>query len=182
MDKDFWMQACDASKSRPVAQRQEIARIAGGVAVSGVLWFLCCCARFDCVTRPAYSRSQVALFTSAAVMSGVCYGLQRRLLLWRRRGWEVVGDRIWKHLSTYSGWMCAGCAAGVVASAITLRGISPLLESQVPGIPDRQKYDFEISYEKHVGASSFFSPVQLLCTIFAMNMLLRRVSDHASHR
>ena len=68
MDKDFWMQACDASKSRPVAQRQEIARIAGGVAVSGVLWFLCCCARFDCVTRPAYSRSQVALFTSAALL------------------------------------------------------------------------------------------------------------------
>ena len=60
-------------------------------------------ARFHGVTRPADSRSQVALFACAAVMSGVCCGLQRRLLLWRRRGWEVVGDRICKHLGKYSG-------------------------------------------------------------------------------
>jgi hypothetical protein len=47
-------------------------------------------------------------------MSGVCCGLQRRLLLWRRRGWEVVGDRTWKHLGKYSGWMCVGCVAGAM--------------------------------------------------------------------
>jgi hypothetical protein len=31
-------------------------------------------------------------------------------------------------------------------------------------------------------AFNVFYPLELLCTIFAMNMLLRRVSDHASHR
>ena len=115
-------------------------------------------------------------------MSGVCCGLQRRLLLWRRRGWEVVGDRIWEHLGTYSGWMCTGCAAGTVAFAVALRAISILSQYQVPGIPDRQKYELLASYSNHVGSTYFFSPVELLCTIFAMNMLLRRVSDHASHR
>jgi hypothetical protein len=132
--------------------------------------------------RPAHLRSQVALFASAAVMSGICCGLQRRLLLWRRRGWEVVGDRIWKHLGTYSGWMCAGCFAGVVTFALLLRGNAAFSESQVLGITDRQNYELRASHGRHVRATYFFSPVELLCTIFAMNMLLRRVSDHASHR
>ena len=115
-------------------------------------------------------------------MSGVCCGLQRRLLLWRRRGWEVVGDRIWTHLGTYSGWMCAGCAAGVVIFAVFLHAEYVYSEYRVPGISARRKYELEASYGRHIYASYFFSPVELLCTIFAMNMLLRRVSDHASHR
>jgi hypothetical protein len=115
-------------------------------------------------------------------MSGICCGLQRRLLLWRRRGWEVVGDRIWEHLGTYSGWMCACCVAGVVMFAAFLQADYELSESQVPGIPDRRKYEFQASYARLVDGIYFFSPVQLMCTIFAMNLLLRRVSDHASHR
>jgi hypothetical protein len=115
-------------------------------------------------------------------MSGVCCGLQRRLLLWRRRGWEVVGDRIWTQLGTYSGWMCAGCAAGVVTFAVFLHADYVLSESRVPGISDRRKYELDASYGRFLGANRYFSPMELLCTIFAMNMLLRRVSDHASHR
>ena len=115
-------------------------------------------------------------------MSGVCCGLQRRLLLWRRRGWEVVGDRTWEHLGTYSGWMCAGCAAGVVTFALNMRRLTLFDESRVPGISDRRKYELLASSGRHIGAIYFFAPVELLCTIFAMNMLLRRVSDHASHR
>ena len=115
-------------------------------------------------------------------MSGICCGLQRRLLLWRRRGWEVVGDRIWTHLGTYSGWMCAGCAAGVVLFAVFLHADYVYSESRVPGISDRREYELNATLQRHTSASYFFSPVELLCTIFAMNMLLRRVSDHASHR
>ena len=126
--------------------------------------------------------AQVFMFASAAVTSGVCYGLQRRLLLWRRRGWEVVGDRIWKHLGTYSGWMCAGCVAGVVTFPVFLHADYVLSESRVLGISDRQKYELNASYKRFLGATYCFSPVELLCTIFAMNLLLRRVSDHASHR
>ena len=115
-------------------------------------------------------------------MSGICCGLQRRLLLWRRRDWEVVGDRIWTRLGTYSGWMCAGCAAGAVIFAVFLHANYVLSESQVPGISDRRQYELNATLQRHTSASYFFSPVELLCTIFAMNMLLRRVSDHASHR
>ncbi len=115
-------------------------------------------------------------------MSGICCGLQRRLLLWRRRGWEVVGDRIWEHLGAYSGWMCAGCAAGAIAFAIRMQGAILHFESAVPGILDRQKYDLQASENRHEAAFNFFYPLELLCVIFAMNLLLRRVSDHASHR
>ena len=115
-------------------------------------------------------------------MSGVCCGLQRRLLLWRRRDWEVVGDRIWKHLGTYSGWMCTGCAAGVVIFAVLFFADYAQSKLQVPGILDRQQYELKALYGRLVGSTYFFSAVEPLCTIFAMNMLLRRVSDHASHR
>ena len=179
MSKAFWMQACNASLSRSALELQQANSSSNGVAVSGAALLR---ARFHGVTRPADSRSQVALFASAAVMSGVCCGLQRRLLLWRRRGWEVVGDRIWTHLGTYSGWMCAGCAAGVVTIALNTRRLILLSELLVPVISDRRKYEVLASHERHTSASYCFSPVELLCTIFAMNMLLRRVSDHASHR
>jgi hypothetical protein len=111
-------------------------------------------------------------------MSGVCCGLQRRLLLWRRRGWEVVGDRIWTHLGTYSGWMCAGCAAGAVAFAAFV-GKN---ENLVVVATDRNRFERDASSRRYSAVSSIFYPVHLLCVTFALNMLLRRVSDHASHR
>ena len=112
------------------------------------------------------------------MISGICCGLQRRLLLWRRRGWEVVGDRTWKHLGTYSGWMCAGCVAGVV----TFAALVGSLERLVVAATDRNRYERDASSRRYSAVSSIFYPVHLLCVIFAMNMLLRRVSDHASHR
>jgi hypothetical protein len=112
-------------------------------------------------------------------MSGVCCGLQRRLLLWRRRGWEVVGDRIWTQLGTYSGCMCAGCAAGVVFITADMRTTILSLD---PG-PESYRQDYErLASISRFYAFSAVSSIELLCTIFAMNMLLRRVSDHASHR
>jgi hypothetical protein len=115
-------------------------------------------------------------------MSGVCCGLQRRLLLWRRRGWDVVGDRIWEHLGSYSGWMCAGCVAGAVASSLHMQRELLYQETRAPGIPKGQFYERRATYNQLTAAWHIFYPAQLLCVVFAMNLLLRRVSDHASHR
>jgi hypothetical protein len=116
-------------------------------------------------------------------MGGICYGLQRRLLLWRRRGrdWEVVGDRIWKHLRKFSGWMCTGCAAGVVIYAANMRANDLFFESRIPGIADVQRYELSASFDRSRAVVRIFFTVQLSCFIFAMNLLLRRLSDHASH-
>jgi hypothetical protein len=127
--------------------------------------------------------SQVSLFALAAVISGLCYGLQHRLLLWRRRGWEVDGDRIWKHMGLCSSWLCAGCVAGVIVFATDMCFLTELYESDpiYSNITARQKYDARVASLRCSAVKNVFSPLQILCIIFAMNMLLRRVSDHASH-
>ena len=54
-------------------------------------------------------------------------------------------------------------------------------ESQIPGITKRQEYELKASGLRHVTVFVVFYPLQLLCITYAMNLLLRRVSDHASH-
>ena len=92
-----------------------------------------------------------------------------------------MGDCIWKNLGRFSGWMCAGCAAAVVAWTARMRSIILDSESQIPGITKRQEYELKASGLRHVTVFVIFYPLQLLCITYAMNLLLRRVSDHASH-
>ena len=114
------------------------------------------------------------------MVSGICYGLQRRLLLWRRRGWEVVGDRVWENLGLYSGWMCTGCVAGLIASATHMLGEVQYHGSRAP-VTRLQFYELRAASNRHSAAWCIFFPIQQLCVMYAMNILLRRVADHASH-
>jgi hypothetical protein len=115
------------------------------------------------------------------VLSAIVYLLEYRLLRWRLIGKEVEGDRIWKNLRRFSGWTCVGCIAGAVAFSNTLRGNALRYESLVPGISRRQVYQLQAAAARHLVSVDFFFPSHLLCVIFALNMLMRRVSDHASH-
>ncbi len=94
----------------------------------------------------------------------------------------MVGDRIWEQLGSYSGWMGAGCAAGAVAFTAYMRFDTLRSQSRVAGNFDRQQYELQALYSRYFAAFLALYPVHLLCVIFAMNSLLRRVSDHASHR
>jgi hypothetical protein len=51
-----------------------------------------------------------------------------------------------------------------------------------PLLSARQKYELQAAAFRYFSVNIIFYPVQFLCVIFAMNMLLRRVADHASHR
>ncbi len=117
----------------------------------------------------------------AAVLSATFFLLDYRLLLWRRRGKEVEGDRIWKNLRLFSGWMCAGCVAGVITFSLFLQWRSFEYATLSPGITHRQFYELQAALHRCFSAFNIFYPVHLLCVIFAMSTLLRRVSDHASH-
>jgi hypothetical protein len=116
-------------------------------------------------------------------MGATCYLLEYRLLLWRRSGKEVEGDRIWKNLRHFSGWMCAGCVAGVVSFSLLSRGRSLVYELRTnsPDITRRRSYELLAQMLRHFLSFDFFYSLHLLCAIYALNMLLRRVSDHASH-
>ncbi len=81
----------------------------------------------------------------------------------------------------FCGWMCAGCVAGALAFPLHLRVFWDVTDAQAPGITDRQKLRLSASYFQHLAAHNFFFPLESLCVICAMSLLLRRVSDHASH-
>jgi hypothetical protein len=103
------------------------------------------------------------------VISGVSYGLNHRLLMWRRSGKDVDGDNIWLNLREFSGWMSVGCTTGVVGFGLQMIALD---------------YEFQgvlASYYRYYAASGFLVSVHLLCVVYAMCLLLRRVSDHASH-
>ncbi len=113
------------------------------------------------------------------MFSAICYLLDYRLLMWRRSGKDVDGDRVWKNLRRFSSWMCAGSLAGVATFALLMQ--SRNFEINTPGISRRRFYQIQTTSYQCLAAFSVFYPVHLLCSIFAMNTLLRRVSDHASH-
>ena len=188
MSRSFWAQACSAALKRTVQELKDSNNSSNSVAVSGLLQHRFACSR----------RVQVSLYAVTMLLSAACYLLNYRLLLWRRGGKEVVGDRIWKHLPLFSGWLCAGSAAGVVAFAFKMPAQNSLYDARIlldaSGINAivcnvsradtnrRQYYEITANLPRYSAVTNIFYPVQLLCTIYAMNMLLRRVSDHASHR
>ncbi len=110
------------------------------------------------------------------------YLLEYRLLRWRLSGKEVEGDRIWKNLRQFSAWTCAGCVAGVVTFCFVLQWRSLDFDSRDNFFIDRRRfYELYASSIRFYIAQSIFYSFHLLCVIFAMNLLLQRVSDHASH-
>ena len=62
-----------------------------------------------------------------------------------------------------------------------MRSIILESESQNPSITKLQLYELTASNLRHRTVFDIFYPLQLLCITYAMNLLLRRVSDHASH-
>ncbi len=71
--------------------------------------------------------------------------------------------------------------AGIVVFSINLQASTSIYDSLEPVFSDRQEYErYSASESFNVGFEIMY-PVQLLCFIYSLNTLLRRVSDHASH-
>ncbi len=77
--------------------------------------------------------------------------------------------------------MFASCVAGIVSFSFRLQGKAFEYDSLERAITRRQYYELEsASQSLYIGVEISY-PVQLLCFIYALNTLLQRVSDHASH-
>jgi hypothetical protein len=170
-----WAQACDSALNRPgpLSEMRIASKVANGVAVSRV-------------TLPGRSvtsshRRQILAYAIAAVFCATFYVLDYRLLLWRLSNKEVDGDRVWKNLRRFSGWMFASCVAGIVMFSVNLQQRTFYYDSVEPGITRLQHYESDSAQRIQSAAFDIFYPVQLLCFIYALNTVLRRVSDHASH-
>ena len=84
--------------------------------------------------------------------------------------------------SRRSGAIFGGCIFGVAAFAAYLQTRQLFFESELRKSNPRKNYELIASSIRYAAVFYAVYPLELLCTIFAMNMLLRRVSDHASHR
>ncbi len=115
------------------------------------------------------------------MFSAIFFSLDYRLLLWRRCGKEVDGDRVWKNLRMFSSWMCAGCLAGAITFIFVLQRRNFEYDALESRISRSQFYELQASANRWFTAFNLFYPLHRLCITHAMNTLLRRVSDHASH-
>ncbi len=71
--------------------------------------------------------------------------------------------------------------AGIVLFSYQMQSRNLNYESFDPGITRRQYYERASEAQSRQIVFNIFYPVHLLCVIYSMNTLLRRVSDHASH-
>ena len=124
---------------------------------------------------------QICICSCAAVFSAVFFLLDYRLLRWRLSGKGVHGDRVWKHLRRFSGWMFAGSTAGIVTFALFLKWRDFEYESTDSSLTRRRFYELQASLHRCFTSFNVFYPLYTLCIVYAMTTLLRRVSDHASH-
>ncbi len=124
---------------------------------------------------------QIFALAISAVVSAIVFLLDYRLLRWRLSGKEIEGDCIWKNLRRFSGWMCTGSLLGVFSYFAWMQALYDEYDSNVIAINRRRYYELQASMHSYLAAVNFFYPFNLFCDMFAINMLLRRVSDHASH-
>jgi hypothetical protein len=123
---------------------------------------------------------QIFALSIAAMVSAIVYLLDYRLLRWRLSGKDIEGDRIWENLRRFSGCMCAGSLFGVFSFFAWMQALNDEYDSNV--ITNRRRfYELQASLYSYIATVNFFYPLNLLCDVYAINMLLRRVSDHASH-
>ena len=93
---------------------------------------------------------------------------------------EVDGDMIWRSLGLLSASICASGVAGVISWSAWMRHVVLFLE--IPGAGSlRRKYELQAISLQWMIAFVFFYGVYIVWVIFALNLIVRRVSDHVSH-
>ncbi len=135
---------------------------------------------FDLFTH-ASCPNQISVFAFTAIFSGVWYGLWLRLQLQRRSGIEVDGDMIWRDLGRFAVSICSSSVAGVVYSFAQMQIFLSRSEADSFSITDRRHYELQARSFRHATVDYFFQGVQIVFVINALNKLVLRVSDHASH-
>jgi hypothetical protein len=113
--------------------------------------------------------------------------LWARLQVARRRegaARRYRGDRVrmWRQLGLFSGLVCAGSVAGVIAWGARMPYHTFFFEARAhPHVIPEQKYALLASSNRWVVVYLIFYSVEFLCLILAKLMLLGRLSNHASH-
>ena len=96
---------------------------------------------------------------------------------WSRAGAE---ERMWAQLGLFSGMVCVGSVAGIVAWSATLVNNVCYYEANTPGITPRQKYTLFASGFRWYAAFLILYSFEFLCLIISKLMLLGRLASNAT--
>lgn len=125
---------------------------------------------------------QIVLCSSAAIFSGFWLLLWARLQHWKRHeGADQWNDRIWHNLGWFCGWVFSASVAGAIAVGARMQTRMISFEYEYQNLQDILNYQLRASRQRVFVVFDIFQPLQLLCILSAMSMLLRRVVRHASH-
>ena len=116
------------------------------------------------------SLSQVLSFAATALYSGMWW------LRWVRTG---QNNKMWPMLGWFSGLICIGSVAGVVAWVANMQRNTLAQDSMSPGITRRQTYVLYAQNSRWLAALFAFYPVEFLCLIIPKLMLLGRLASNA---
>ena len=116
------------------------------------------------------SLSQVLSFVATALYSGMWW------LRWVRTGQK---KQMWPMLGWFSGLICVGSVAGVVAWVANMQRNTLAQDSMSPGITRRQTYVLYAQNSRWLAALFAFYPVEFLCLIIPKLMLLGRLASNA---
>jgi hypothetical protein len=108
--------------------------------------------------------------------------LWARLQHWKRHeGADQWNDRIWDNLGWFCGWVFSASVSGAIAVGARMQTRTIGFEYEYQTLPDNLNYELRASRQRVFVVFDIFQPLQLLCILTAMSMLLRRVVRHASH-
>ena len=88
---------------------------------------------------------------------------------------------MWGRLGWFSGLVCASGVAGAIAWGTYMQSNSFYYEAYAPGVTDQQNFAQLASHSRWYAVFLAHYPVDFLCLIISTLMLLRRLSNHASH-
>jgi hypothetical protein len=178
MDKAYWSRACNAQLARTSSDHRQANAGSGIFAVRLHIAYI-----RVCLFNLLHSRlKQIVLYCLAAAFSGTWLALWVRLLHWKRNeGADLWNDRIWLKLGQFCALVCAASVAGAIALGARMQTRNISYDYDVSPITDRLNYGLRATRQRVFVAFDIFQPLQLLLTLAAMSMLLRRVVRHASH-
>lgn len=87
---------------------------------------------------------------------------------------------IWRDFGRFAGSICASSVAGVIYSFAHIQRDLLRTEARIVRIPER-RFELQALENRNATVVYVFQGIQFVCVVFALNKLVLRVSDHASH-
>lgn len=106
-----------------------------------------------------------------------------KLNRWRRGdGFDIWNDRVWSKFGTYSALVCTSGLLGALHAVFNTLAKKSIIESRASSVAEKAMNEWRAAYWSNNAGLVAMRSLQFVSYITSLNMLLFRVSRHASHR